>query len=402
MSSSIFANMLPFILDWLNLLIRWAHMIVGIGWIGASFYFVALDFSLKQRKKMKDGVLGTAWEVHGGGFYHTEKFTVAPDDLPDDLIWYKWEAYLTWFTGIALMIVQFYWNAELYMIDRNILDIAPVVAIVYSVVSLTAGWFIYDALCKSDIGKNTPLLMGLVFLLILSASYFYTHVFSGRAALIHVGAFVGTIMAANVFAIIIPNQKKIVASLLKGEKPNAKYGKIGKQRSIHNTYLTLPVLVMMVSGHYPMITGHATPWLLVGLIILGGAFLRHLLIRHEVGDPLKGYAWTIPAIFVTLSIAMYLTMPETRLNTGKKLLSNAAIMTMVEQHCTTCHSASPSHEDFEDAPKGISLDNLQEIQKYNPLIMKFAIQSDYMPLGNETNMSEADRKALGDWLAAQH
>lgn len=393
--------MSPFIMDWINLLIRWSHLIAGIGWIGASFYFVALDFSLKKRKGMKEGVLGTAWEVHGGGFYHVEKYMAAPDDLPEDLIWYKWEAYLTFITGIMLMIVQFYWNADVWMIDPAVLDIAPTVAIVYSVLSLTAGWFIYDLLCKSEIGKNTPLLLGAVFILILGAAYFYTHVFSARAALIHVGAFIGTMMAANVFAIIIPNQKKIVASLLKGEKADPKYGIIGKQRSIHNTYLTLPVLVMMVSGHYPIITGNSNAWLLVGLIIIGGAMLRHLLIKHEMHEPLKNYVWTLPVIFITLSIAMYMTMPAARVASGNAIISNGAAMQMVEKHCTSCHSAKPTSEDFEEAPKGIMLDNLGEIKKYKDLIVKFAIQSDYMPLGNETGMTAAERKQLDEWLAEQ-
>ena len=393
--------MSPFIMDWINLLIRWAHLIAGIGWIGASFYFVALDFSLKKRKGMKEGVLGTAWEVHGGGFYHVEKYMAAPDELPDDLIWYKWEAYLTFITGIMLMVVQFYWNADVWMIDPNVLDIEPSVAIIYSVLSLTAGWYIYDTLCKSELGKNTPVLLGAVFVLILGAAYFYTHVFSARAALIHVGAFIGTMMAANVFAIIIPNQKKIVASLLKGEKADPKYGIIGKQRSIHNTYLTLPVLVMMVSGHYPIVTGHPNAWLLVGLIIIGGAMLRHLLIKHEMHEPLKNYVWTLPVIFVTLSIAMYMTMPAARVASGSDVISNATVMQMVEQHCSTCHSAKPSHEDFEDAPKAIALDTLADVKKYKDLIVKFAIQSDYMPLGNETNMTQKDRQQLDEWLAAQ-
>ncbi|NRA87174.1 MAG: urate hydroxylase PuuD [Rhizobiales bacterium] len=394
--------MSPFIMDWLNLLIRWAHLIVGIGWIGTSFYFVALDFSLKRREQMKKGVFGTAWEVHGGGFYHVEKYLVAPDELPDDLIWYKWEAYLTFVTGIMLMIVQFYWNADVWMIDPNVLDIAPTVAIVYSILSLTIGWFVYDWLCKSGIGKNTPLLMGMVFLLILGASYFYTHVFSARAALIHVGAFIGTIMASNVFGIIVPNQKKIVASLLKGEKPDPKYGVIGKQRSIHNTYLTLPVLVMMVSGHYPIITSHPNAWLLVGLIIIGGASLRHLIIKHEVGDPLKGYAWTFPAIIIALGVAMYMTMPAPpRIVNGQTVLSDVKIVDMVKTHCAACHSDTPSNESFEEAPKGIKLDNLDQIKKYNELIVKFAIQSDYMPLGNETNMSAEERQQLDNWLASQ-
>ncbi|MCJ8325064.1 MAG: urate hydroxylase PuuD [Rhizobiales bacterium] len=396
--------MSPFILEWLNLLIRWFHLIVGIGWIGASFYFVALDFSLKAREHQKKGVLGSAWEVHGGGFYHTEKFLVAPPELPKDLIWYKWEAYLTFASGIALMIVQFYWHADLYMVDVNVLDIAPQTAIIYSMVSLAAGWFIYDAICKSSIGQNTNLLMLVTFLLIMAASYFYTHVFSARASLIHVGAFIGTIMAANVFSIIIPNQKKIVASLLNGQKPDARYGKIGKQRSIHNTYLTLPVLVMMVSGHYPLLSNHPQAWLLVGLIIVGGAILRHLIIKHEIHAPLKSYVWTLPVIFITLAAAMYMTMPAST-PVGQKqagdIISDKAVMGMINQHCISCHAITPSHESFDQPPKNVVINSIESIRKFKDLIHANVVQADTMPLGNETNMTQAERDQLAAWLAAQ-
>lgn len=394
--------MSPYIMDWLNLLIRWFHLIAGIGWIGASFYFVALDFSLKKREKMKEGVLGTVWEVHGGGFYHTEKYMVAPAELPKDLIWYKWEAYLTWASGIALMIVQFYWNADLYMVDPNVLDIAPQTAIIYSILSLTVGWFIYDALCKSDIGKNTPLLMFITFCLILAASYFYTHVFAARSSLIHVGAFIGTIMAANVFSIIIPNQKKIVASLLKGDKPDAKYGLIGKQRSIHNTYLTLPVLVMMVSGHYPLITNHPQAWLIVGLVIVGGASLRHMIIKHEIHAPFKGYAWTFPVIFAALAMAMYMTKPVERIVSAETdLISDKQVMSMVNTHCASCHAITPTHEAFDEPPKNVVLNSADSIRKYKNLIMSNAVQAETMPLSNETNMTTQEREQLGAWLAGQ-
>ena len=248
--------MSDFAVEWLNLIFRWAHMVVGIGWIGTSFYFIALDLSLRKREGMREGVYGTAWEVHGGGFYQVEKYLVAPKELPPDLVWYKWEAYLTWVTGFALLILQYYWNADAFLISKAVLPMLPIQAIFMSVVSLAAGWLIYDRLCKSAIGNSTGLLALAVFVLIVGAAYMFTHVFSGRGALIHVGAFIGTIMAVNVFGIIIPNQRKIVASLIAGEAPDPRLGAIGKQRSVHNNYLTLPVLLMMVSNHYPMLTSH--------------------------------------------------------------------------------------------------------------------------------------------------
>ena len=220
--------MSAFVVDWLNLLLRWAHMIAGIGWIGTSFYFIALDLSLKKRERMKEGVLGTAWQVHGGGFYHVEKFTVAPKELPGDLIWFKWEAYLTWFTGFLLLVVQFYLDAGAWMIDPAVLDLEPLHAVGISVASLAVGWFVYDGLCRSPIGRRPTLLAGAAFLWILLAAYIYTNVFSGRAAMIHVGAFIGTLMAANVFAAIIPNQKRITRALLAGRAPDPKLGAIGQ------------------------------------------------------------------------------------------------------------------------------------------------------------------------------
>ena len=325
--------MTAFLADWLNLLVRWAHLVAGIAWIGTSFYFIALDLSFKRRNAMRPGVTGTAWEVHGGGFYQVEKYAVAPADLPDDLIWFRWEAYLTWVTGFTLLIVQYYFNASAWMIDPGVMELAPWQAIVISVVSLMAGWIIYDAVCRSPLGNNTVALAVVTFALILAAAYFYTHVLSGRSALIHVGAFIGTIMAANVFHVIIPNQKKVVAALLAGEEPDAKYGVIGKQRSVHNTYLTLPVLVMMVSGHYPMLTGHPQAWLLVAMIIIGGAMARHFLIGHEVGDPMSKIAWTLPVIFVALAISVWMTAPRT-IEAPDTAIPDAEILELVRTHCT--------------------------------------------------------------------
>ncbi|WP_346915174.1 urate hydroxylase PuuD [uncultured Roseibium sp.] len=388
-----------FAMDWLNLLFRWAHLIVGIGWIGTSFYFIALDLSLRKRAEMKEGVAGTAWEVHGGGFYHVEKFLVAPKELPDDLIWYKWEAYLTWVTGFALLVVQYYVNASSYLIDPSVLDMTPGEAVLISVASLGAGWLIYDRLCKSPIGRNTPLLAVCVFALIMGASYLFTHVYSGRGAFIHVGAFVGTIMAVNVFGIIIPNQKKIAASLLAGEAPDAALGAMGKQRSVHNNYLTLPVLVMMVSNHYPMLTSHPHSWLLVALILVMGGMVRHFFNRHEAGDEFAKFWWSLPVAAVGLLIAVIMTAP--RDFSSSEMVSDATVVAMARQHCAMCHAAVPTHESFEEAPKGIQLETIEELHRYADLIMQQAVQADTMPLGNETGMTVEERATFGAWITQQ-
>jgi uncharacterized membrane protein len=392
--------MSAFLVDWLNLAFRWAHLVVGIGWIGTSFYFIALDLSLRRREHMNEGVYGTAWEVHGGGFYHVEKYLVAPKALPDDLIWYTWEAYLTWVTGFALLILQYYWRADNFLIDRAVLPLLPAQAIVISLVSLAAGWFAYDALCKSVIGKSTPVLAVAVFALIMIAAYIYAHIYSGRGALIHVGAFVGTIMAVNVFGVIVPNQKKITAALIAGRAPDPALGAQGKQRSVHNNYLTLPVLLMMVSNHYPFLTGHPEPWLLVALIIVVGAAVRHFLNRHDAGDPLAKIAWTLPVAAAALVVAVILTAPKGNASLAGIEVSDGEVMAIVGKHCVMCHSAHPSHDGFDAPPKDVVLGALDDLRKHAVEITAQAVNADTMPLGNETGMSQGERLKLGAWLAS--
>ncbi len=393
--------MTAFLAEWLNLLFRWAHLVVGIGWIGTSFYFIALDLGLRKREQMPEGVYGTAWEVHGGGFYHVEKYLVAPKTLPPDLIWFKWEAYLTWVTGFALLIVQYYWNADAFLIDRSVLVLQPAQAIVISILSLVGGWFIYDHLCKSPLGRNELLLAIAVFLLVVLAAAFFSHVFSGRGALIHVGAFIGTIMAVNVFGIIIPNQRKITASLLAGEAPDPALGAIGKQRSVHNNYLTLPVLVMMVSNHYPMLTGHPQEWLIVALILVIGGSVRHFLNRHDAGDPFRKIAWTLPIAAAGLAVAIFLTAPVSVPLPAGMVVSDGEVITIVGKHCVMCHAQKPSHEGFAEAPKGVVLTSLDDLRRHKAQIIAQAVNSTTMPLGNETGMTPAERVELGAWLANQ-
>ncbi|MDJ0929530.1 urate hydroxylase PuuD [Breoghania sp.] len=382
--------MSAFIADWLNLLLRWAHLIVGIGWIGKSFYFIALDLALRKREKMPEGVMGTAWEVHGGGFYHVEKYSVAPKELPDDLIWYTWEAYLTWVTGFGLMMVQYYFKATSYLIDANILVMTPGEAIVLSVASLVGGWFVYDGLCKSVAGHNMPLLAACVFALILIAAYGYTHIYSGRGALSHVGAFIGTIMAVNVFGVIIPNQKKIAAALMAGRDPDPSLGAKGKQRLVHNNYLTLPVLVMMVSNHYPMLTNHPHAWLLVALILVIGVMVRNFFNRHEAGDPLSKIVCTLLSAAAGLAVAIVITAPAPIETDGTKI-SDQVVLGLTHKHCVACYSATPTNELFAEPPNGVQLETIEELHRWSQQILAMAVYSDAMPLGNETGMTKEVR-----------
>ena len=390
--------MLVFLVDWLNLLVRWAHFVFGVGWIGASFYFVWLDLSLRQREKMNPGVYGTSWLVHGGGFYHVEKYSVAPARLPEDLHWFIWEAYLTWVTGFALLILQYYFNATAYLIDPQVLDLAPREAIAISVASLAAGWLIYDGLCRSPIGRN-PALLGLaVFAEVCLAAYLYSQVFSGRAALVHVGALVGTMMAANVFMVIIPNQRKMTASLLQGEDPDPRLGQIGKQRSTHNNYLTLPVLLMMVSGHYPMLYSHPHTWLIVAFILVIGAMVRHFINRADAGDAFPTYSWALLVAALGLVGAIFLTQPEPRPETAVPVPSDQEVLAILDKHCVMCHSPRPTHDGFEVPPADVALDTIPDLRRFAERVMAQAVRGDAMPLGNETSMTDQERDQLGAWI----
>ncbi len=390
----------PYLVEWLNLLARWGHMIAGIAWIGTSFYFVALDFSLRKAARLPEGVSGEAWEVHGGGFYHVQKYMVAPQTLPDHLIWFKWEAYLTWVTGFVLLILQYYINASSFLIDPAVMALTPWQAIGISVASLAAGWIVYDVICRSPLVQMPGLLALAVFALILGAAYGFTHVFSGRGAFIHVGAFIGTIMAANVFMVIIPNQRKSTQSLLRGEKPDPRFGMTGKQRSLHNTYLTLPVLLMMVSNHYAMLTENPHGWMVIGLIVIGGATLRHFLLRVEVGEPITNISWAIPFIGIVLATALWLTEPAKQAAYAGVVTDDEAL-TIVQTRCSACHAAVPSDATVKVAPKGIQLETFENLKRYAQQINTQAVVNKAMPMGNKTGMLPEERAKLGAWIAAQ-
>ena len=385
--------------EWLNLLLRWMHLIVGIGWIGTSFYFMGLDYSLSKHGRLNPGVLGTAWQVHGGGFYHVEKYTVAPPSLPEVLHWFRWEAYLTWVTGFGLLIVQYYFHASAFLIDPGVMPLEPWQAIAISAGSLAVGWFVYDGLCRSRLGEHTVLLALLVFGLILVASVLYTKVFSGRGAFIHVGAMVGTIMAVNVFYVIIPSQKMTVAQLIAGETPEARYGEIGKQRSIHNNYLTLPVLLMMVSQHYPFLFSHPQSWMVVALILLSGGLVRHVLNSVDASEDWNSYGWAVPMAAMALIAAIYVTAPQPRVSTGAGgAVSDAQVLSITTRHCIMCHSHNPSHPAFKEPPKNVVLDNIPELRRFAQQVYIQTVQNRAMPLGNQSGMTDAERDALGRWV----
>lgn len=391
--------MTAFLSDWLNLVLRWTHVMVGIAWIGTSFYFIALDLALRKREDTPPGVLGSAWEVHGGGFYDIRKYAVAPPGLPPDLKWFQWDAYLTWMSGFMLLWAQYYWQASTFLIDPSVLAMKPSEAVLIGMASLAAGWFIYNTLVTLLVARPAVLAAS-TFALILVFSYMYTHLYSGRGAFIHTGAMIGTLMAANVFLVIIPNQRRTIAALLRGDAPDPALGKAGKQRSLHNNYLTLPVLLFMVSNHYPFLTGHPHGWLVVALIITMGASVRHLVNRREAGDPLGRYVWAAPAGAAALLAAVAVTAPRAP-TLAEGVPTDAQALTIVAARCAPCHAARPRQGGFNEAPKGIRLETLAELRRNAPLVFAQSVQTMTMPLGNLTGMTADERAQLGAWVQAQ-
>ena len=388
--------------DWLSLIFRWLHVIAGVSWIGTSFYFIFLDLSLRKHANLPDGVGGESWNVHGGGFYLMRKYVVAPAEMPKELHWFKYEAYFTWISGFALLAVIYYWGAESYLIDKAVLDLQPWEAVLVSVGFLAAGWIIYDLLCRSPFNTHSLLLSAAVLVLIAFSAYFLTHLFSGRAAFVHVGAMVGSIMVGNVFFIIIPNQKKVVKSLLAGEEPDPRLGAIGKHRSTHNNYLTLPVILMMVSQHYPMLYDNENSWLVVTLILLVGATIRHFFNLMHTGRPIMSLRWQWPVAGVLMAILIaYLSwQPATDATTKIEAPSALDVLAIAQTRCVSCHAVKTTDPSVEKAPGGVMLETLADIRKHSARVFKQAVLSKAMPLANKTKMTDAERRAFGIWIRA--
>ena len=388
------------ILEWLNALLRWAHVMSGIAWIGTSFHFIWLEASLRKRAGQEPGIAGETWMVHGGGFYLAEKYAVAPARMPDELHWFKYEAYFTWLTGFLLMAVIYYLGAEAFLIVREKIPLDPAWAIMLSAGSLAAGWFIYDAMCRSSVGQaKGPLAIGL-FVEIAAFTFFYHSVFSDRAAFLHVGALIGTIMAASVFFVIIPNQKKVVADLIAGRAPDPAFGQQAGQRSLHNNYLTLPVIFMMISNHYPIMFGHPwSPLIALGIVLAGG-LIRHFFNVANHGILTQAAIISIPASVAVIVVLVMITGYRPGGAAMQGSVAFADIQPIIETHCAACHSATPSNRGYPEAPKGVAFDTPEEIRLHARLIEQQTVLSDIMPLGNETGMTEAERRMLGAWVGA--
>ena len=395
--------MLDTLLDWVSLLVRWTHVIAGIAWIGSSFYFIALDAGLQPNARLDPRVKGEAWQVHGGGFYNIQKFSVAPDFMPEHLTWFKWEAYGTWIFGFTLLVLVYYLNPTVYLIDRSVMNIAPADAVPAAAASLVIGWFVYDLLCRSWFGRKTARLAISGFVLLVAAAFGYTHVFSGRGAFIQIGALVGTIMAANVLIVIIPGQRKTVAALLAGHEPDPIHGQIAKQRSIHNNYLTLPVVFTMLSNHYAFT--YASPrwsWLILACIFVASFLVRHWFNTLHTGAKPDWRLWPAAAVPIMGAVALgVLGQPSMAVvAAGAPPVTFLTVRQIVDHRCHVCHAAKPTFPGFAQAPKGLMFDTPAEIKQLAPMIMAQAVKTHTMPLGNVTQITDAERAELGAWIAA--
>jgi uncharacterized membrane protein len=389
---------------WSEMLVRWVHVIAGIAWIGSSFYFIALDLSLRPGKQLPSEAHGQAWQVHGGGFYNMVKYLVAPKQMPDELTWFKWEAYGTWISGIALMALVYYASAGLYMIDLEILDITELQAVAISIGGIILGWAIYDGLCRSPLGRNDVYLAvaGFVFLVILS--YGYTQIFSARGAFMQMGVTIGTMMVANVLMVIIPGQKKVVVALKAGDAPDPVYGMRGKQRSLHNNYLTLPVIFVMIGGHYPAIFATSYSWVILGLVLIIGAVIRHFFNTKHQGKPAPYWTWAVAAVLSVLAMMLSYAGSPARAGVDAASYGNhdeihTAAVELVIERCSACHAQEPLWEGLAFAPKGIYLETEAEAVKLVDDIFWQAAASHAMPPGNVIWMEDEERALLAAWRA---
>jgi uncharacterized membrane protein len=374
--------------DWLDLLLRWLHVVAGIVWIGTSFYFVALDNHLRRPH---GDVAGESWEIHGGGFYRVQKFRVAPEALPEPLHWFKWEAYTTWLSGFSLLVVLYYTDADTYLVDRSVADLSLAWAVVISLALLALAWLVYDALCRI-LGRRELVLAGALLVLVTAAAWGIGNLFSARAVPIQLGAMLGTMMVGNVFFVIIPGQRELVRAKQAGREPDPAHGARGKQRSVHNNYLTLPVVFTMISNHFPSTYGHSYAWLILVVLLVIGGWVRHFFNLRHAGRNV----WAIPVTAALAIAALAIVIRPQNESAAGTSGGFAQVKRIVDQRCAACHSDHPTKVDA--APRGIKLDTAAEIKAQAALIEQQAVTTKAMPLGNVTGMTQAERDLLGRWI----
>ena len=388
--------------EWASLMFRWLHVVAAMGWIGSSFYFIHLDLSLKPGHDLPEGVQGEAWQVHGGGFYRIVKYLVAPATMPDELTWFKWEAYTTWLSGFALMVVVYYLDAELFLVDKSVLDLTPLQAGLFSFASLALAWLLYEAACRTGLARHELAFACGGYLFLVALTYAFTHVLSGRGAFNQIGALIGTIMVANVFLVIIPNQKKTVAALLAGQSPDPKLGKAGKERSVHNNYLTLPVIVLMISNHYPLLFATRFNWVIVAIVLALGPIIRHFFNERHAGRGSPWWVWGAASLGM-IAIGLLSAAGPREIKTGSLSVEPtfANVQEIILSRCSMCHAAEPVWDGIVTAPKGIRLDDEDHIRRNAKLIGRNAGWASAMPPGNITEMTGEERAVVAAWVSTQ-
>ncbi len=389
-------------LEFLSMLVRWLHIIAGVTWIGSSFYFIWLDNSLDAPAPGSDaaqkGVGGELWAVHGGGFYNPQKYLVAPAALPEKLHWFKWEAYTTWLSGTALLVLVYWLKAGTMMVDGNVRALTPLQAVGIGAASMAGSWLVYDLLCRSPLGKREGLLGLVVFFLMGALAWGLSRLLGGRAMFIHVGTAIGTIMAANVFFIIIPGQRRMVAAMKAGQTPNPADGKRAKQRSVHNNYFTLPVLFIMISNHYASTYAHAGNWAILVLMMAAGVAIRHFFNRKHKGV----YAWQYPALGAgLLGVVAWMTQPRViELPPVEGEITFNRVRAIVGQHCIQCHSPQPTFPGYTQPQAGVLLHTPADLVQNAPRLYQQVVVTRIMPLGNLTKMTDQERAVLAAWVQA--
>ena len=388
-------------LEWLNLLVRWLHLITGIAWIGTSFYFVWLDNHLEAPARQSDvdrGIGGELWAVHGGGFYHAEKFRARPPAIPERLHWFKWEAYWTWISGFALLILIYYVGADIHLIERTVADLSRGAAIALGLGFVAGGWIVYDLLCRSPLARSERTVSLILFVLLCFAAWGLTQVFGGRGAYIHFGAMLGTIMVANVAMVIMPSQRAMVRAAAEGRDPDPRYGIAGKQRSVHNTYFTLPVLFVMMSSHYAFTYGHRYNWALLIALSVAGALIRVWFVDRHKG---KQSALTLVAAAALLGVVAWAGMPANRQSGTATAVDFGRVRDVVAQRCAVCHAERPSYPGIPAPPKGMALETDAQIRQQATLIVQQSVVTRVMPPGNLTAMTDDERALLARWAAGE-
>jgi uncharacterized membrane protein len=394
--------MTPYLIEWLNLILRFVHVITGVAWIGASFYFVWLDNHLQTPPKWKQdkGIKGDLWSIHGGGFYEVAKYQNGPEKIPEILHWFKWEAYSTWLSGFLLLCVMYYLGAESYLIDRSVADLSQAQAIGIGLLSIFGGWLIYELLCRSKLGKYAIVLALLLLVLTSALAYGLSQLISARGMYIHIGALIGTIMAGNVFTVIMPSQRALVAAVTEGTTPDPAWGAKAKLRSTHNTYIVLPLLFIMISSHYPMTYNHQHGWLvLVCLFIITAAARWYFVLRHSNRQNIL-----IPIGVVIATLLLIYAMADKKQAepvdmSSAALVGQAEVETIINTHCVGCHSSKPTDAIFTIAPAGVMLNDYASMLRWMPAIKARVVDSHNMPLMNKTNMTQQERDTLGLWIA---